>query len=269
MHIRMLTIPALGVKHVTVKDFKPELQLTVHISLQKFLLEYSNQSNISIFRVFFWRDSLKVCEISTEPLHYSLFSLDRCSPFPVFNTFDLNFSSRPTDYICYHGLLYVLSSEASGYVLVVMTLRKEIRYRYSILYKYCGFKGAMEWEYRKFAAKQISSATYVTPWFVLIHSLTSKRTFLWYYTEENRMEEITLTRIRLCDYVAQRDLGETAVFLDAEKRLVMISEEEIRVVLVRYLDILPLLFACRYGSWRLPKVLVQEIALGYLVGTAE
>lgn len=273
--LRLLTIPALDIEMVTVKDYQPDSPVQVHISSEKILVEYINRYGVSFLRVFLWRDKLTCCEVSSEPLQSSRHLQDLYSPFALYGSLASRLPNQAKTYITYNRLLYVMD-HLDWNLYGGSDQRLQLSIRTVAGEQVANYEAYLTNERKQWLPSSARSAgpikgygAYITPWFVLIFEKDSQQVSLWRYETSSEIQTFTLNHIVLRSYTAQRSTDTAAVFLDEAKRLVLISQTSIQVFTMRYFDLRPLLYTHSHGHLRLPKAVLQDLALLYLAGKAD
>ena len=279
LELQLLTIPGLYPEVIQLKDYQQDLSVQVHISRRKILVEYTIDKNyrfkVSILRVFIWRSNLTCCEVSSEPL--LVYGTHECeSPFPLYES--LQPHSKPQYYITYNQLLYTLNhwkwdnfpGDPLKLKLNVTSLSGDLVASYETSFT----DSRMQWLPASARGVRCNSTTsgygaYVTPWYLLVYSKNSKHVYIWHYLVSKDIQALTLTRIILCEFTAQRASETTAVFVDTAHRLILLTETSLKVFTMRYFHLHSLLYCHSHGRLPLPKALLQDIALLYLAGNAD
>jgi hypothetical protein len=106
--------------------------------------------------------------------------------------------------------------------------------------------------------------TYVTEWYVLMFG-KGEWVGVWRY-RTGGVEMIRMGKVRLKTWIAQRSCGEEAYFLDTAKRVVILTSATAKVVNLQLFEaLLPILYLHLHKRLPLPKPLLQDLCLAYLI----
>ena len=266
--IDLLSVPGLSLSTVRLHDSHPELEIRVHVSDRSLLLEYY-KGRTSVSRVLFRRGTLQIAGSSSEPQpFYPQLMYDKHSPFRLFGCLRLDTQALDPELITYHNQLYRLKHYTSALRttlhLSILSFDGEEQERFSIdcsptstLLCACPSRGET-------LGKMQLYGTYVTEWYVLMFG-KEEWVGVWRY-RTGTVEMVRMGKVRLKAWIAQRGCGEEAYFLDAARRIVILTSATAKIVnLQLYEALLPVLYLHLHKRLPLPKPLLQDLCLAYLI----